>query len=305
MLGSAGCQRFRLVLVVFAAMLSVAACVDQPDTNLARDSGRGWRLLGYEREAATSSLAAIVTNDRSLDVAWAEGSFSTAKPVLDFTNDVGLILTPGVSGSCPDIVFEDLLIGEDEVFAAFDYPSPPLFRGCTADFNPISFFFTVDRAALPDQFTLAVTEDSFCFTCRMEVDMTDEASVEAELWGGRFTVEAEGTAPGENHVNVVRMITSDGNVGAFLFQPGDWHRPDSRDRDMGSLRSIERVEGFLSACEGQLCIEDACDVADCNGLQPMGEVCSMSPELKVEPQTLTVTFNGEDCTMEIRVTTER
>lgn len=302
MFRSAGERRVNLLIVVSAVLLA-ASCTDQPDTGIARRSGSGWQVLGYERGAQTSSLAAIVTSDRALAAAWAEGSFSTAQPVLDFSNRVGLILTPGVSGSCPDIVFEDLVIGEDEVFGVFDYPAAA--RACTADFNPISFFFAVDRTALPERFTLAVSEESGCTTCRLEVDLGDETSLEATLWGGPLTVQADGSPPAENHVNVVRMTSHDGDVGAFLFQADDWRNPERKIRELSSLRFVERIDGFVSACEGQLCTEDVCDVVDCDGLQPTGQVCSMSPEPTLEPQVFLVTFDGENCTMEIRVDPEQ
>lgn len=300
---SAGKRQLKVLLLLLAALLVGTSCTDQPDTELARNSGSGWRLLGYERGAQTSSLAAIVTNDRAVDAAWKAGSFSTAKPELDFRNQVGLILSPPVSDDCPDIVFEDLAIGEDQVFGVFDYPATG--RACHAIYIPISFFFAVDRAGLPDQFTLAVTETSRCAGCRLEVDLTEEASLEATLWGGPLNVHAEGSAPAEDQVNVVRMVNFEGDVGAFLFQADAWHNPDRRVRELSSLRFVERIEGFVSGCEGHLCTEEVCDVADCDGLQPLGEVCSTSPAPTLEPQVLVVTFDGEDCTMEIRVDPEQ
>lgn len=293
-------QNLRVHLLVgLVALLAVGGCTDQPDTEIAESSGPGWRLLGYERDAATSFFAAIVTSDSTLETAWAQGSFSIAQPALDFDTEVGLILTPGVSGSCPDIVFEDLVIEPDDVFAVFDYPSAG--QVCTADYNPVSFVFAVERAALSEQFTLAVSETSRCAGCRLDVDLSDEDALEAELWGGPITVEAEGSAPGPGRVNVVRMTADDGQVGAFLFQAAGWDITDHRIRELSSLRFIARIDGFVSSCEGHLCADESCDVADCDGLQPVGEVCTTSPKETLEPQVLQVSFDGDSCAMEALV----
>lgn len=93
-----------------------------------------------------------------------------------------ILLTPGVSGSCPDIVFEGLVIDDDEVFGEFRYRSEA--GACTADFNPVTFFFIIDGQRLPETFTLSVSREfDNCEECSIHVDLSQQDSVERELWG--------------------------------------------------------------------------------------------------------------------------
>lgn len=127
--------------------------------------GDGWRLVDTEPGYGHSHEVAIVTSERGLDRAAADRWFDT-RPEPDFDDEIVVVLAPAVSGSCPGIVFDGLTITDDRVFGTFVDGPPPLGTDvCTSDANPVAFVFIIDRAALPDSFTLSVVEDSGLIGC--------------------------------------------------------------------------------------------------------------------------------------------
>ena len=272
---------------------------ERGDTELEMAEGPGWTVLDFERgKAVGDHLASIVTTDRGLDRAWELGQFDTPQPEVSFADEVLILLTAGVSGSCPDIVFEELVIESDEVFGAFRYPSE---RGvCTSDFNPVTFFFVVDRQVLPDTFTLSVLRGfDNCEQCATQVDLDDEEAVEAELWGAStLSLATAGTPPPAGAFNVVQWAAN-GQVGALLFAADDWSEFPTWFQSLDPSFDVQRIDGFVASCPGDQCEE--CEGNACTNLPRLGEACSATyrPTL-YEDQTFIVTFDGTSCSIDMR-----
>lgn len=268
------------------------------DTDLDTTHGSGWIVWASERGRAVGNLlASIVTSDRGLDRLWELGQFETPRPEITFERQVLIVLTPGVSGSCPDIAFEDLVIDDTEVFGAFRHPSETGI--CTGDFNPVTFFFIVERQALPEAFTLSVSREfNNCDGCSIEVDLSEEESVELELWGAStLALATAGTPPPDGAFNVVQW-TADGEVGALLFTGGGWSEFPTWFQSFEPSFSVERIDGFVATCAEDQCEE--CEGEACAELPRLGEACSRSyQKTPYEDQTFVVTFDGTSCSIDV------
>lgn len=279
--------------------LDADSVFENGDTEIAAAEGPGWRLLGSERgKAIGDHLASIVTSERGLERAWELGQFDTLPPEVSFAEEVLIILTPGVSGSCPDITFEELVIQDDPVFGAFDYPREGS-GVCTSDFNAVTFFFTVDRHALPEEFTLMVSREfDSCEACSIQVDLANETAIEAELWGeGTLALATAGTPPPENAFNVVQWITAD-QVGALLFSDSEWSEFPTWFQSFHPEFDVERIDGFVASCTEEQCEE--CEGETCHDLPRMGAVCTRTYKpTPYQDQTFVVTFDGTSCTIDV------
>lgn len=136
--------------------------------------------------------------------------------------------------------------------------------GCDDDFNPVTFFFIVERQALPGAFTLSVSEEfSRCERCSIDVDLSTEAALEGELWGtGTLALATAGTAPPQGAFNVVQWSV-DGEVGALLFSAEGWSEFPTWFQSFGG-RGADRIDGFVASCAGDECVE--CEGEACAAL---------------------------------------
>lgn len=265
-------------------------------TGVATRAGDGWRLLAFERRGHPYR-AAIATSERGIDRLWELLRLESNQPPLDLGSEVLITLAPAVSGSCPDIVFRGVTVGPDALFGSYDFPVQEG-MGCTADANPVTFIFAVDRDVLPDRFTLSVYEELFCGGCpeeRLEVDMTDEAALEAAQFGGsRLAVQVGGDPPEIGQAAVVQWTLGEDN--GLLFTADEWLESPFWFQSFEDTHPTE-LRGFLTECDE--CIEE-CVGDECAGLARVGPECSLpfEPEPFVDV-TATVVFEGTSCTIEL------
>ena len=133
-------------------MLAPASCGTASTTTLAQqEHGDGWRLLlddtvgsPYEVHAATDATQFSLLREQ-LDQ---EGS----PPQVDFASEVVVHFGAVVSGSCPEILFEDVVIDLGEGLVHGEFGSSIQGSGtrdCTADARPHAYVVAVERAVLP------------------------------------------------------------------------------------------------------------------------------------------------------------
>ncbi|MBN4047415.1 hypothetical protein JYT71_00255 [Acidimicrobiaceae bacterium AH-315-P05] len=178
---------------------AVAGEIPVGDVAIRVDQGDGWRLVDTEPGFGQPHEVAIMTSERGLDRAAGARWFET-RPLVDFDDEVVIVLAPAVSGSCPGIIFEGLTIAENRVFGSFvPGPLPTGTDGCNADANPVAFVFVIERGSLPDTFALSVSDDVVCGGCEnaeIGVDLSADAKLEMALWGGgSLDIVIDGTPP--------------------------------------------------------------------------------------------------------------
>ena len=132
-------------------MVCVEGSEVAPDRGPQQSAGVGWRLLAFERvgEPYTVRVASTQPELRRL---WDQVGFSAELPIVPLDDELVVVMTPAVSGSCPEVRFDDLQIGKHRVIGLFS--SPVAHAECSADANPASFALAVERSALPDQFVV-------------------------------------------------------------------------------------------------------------------------------------------------------
>jgi hypothetical protein len=258
------------------------------------DQGDGWRVVDAQPGYGQSHEVAIMTSDRGLDRAADAGWFET-RPAAVFDDEVVIVLAPSVSGSCPGIIFDGLTITEDRLFGNFKSGLPPEGTdGCTADANPVSFMFIIERASLPQTFALSVGEHVACGGCdhaQIDVDLAAEEVLELALWGaGALDVVIDGTAPIDGNANVFRwapdaalLLPAEAFIGVPSWIQG-FEPSESR-----------TIEGFVVECGADGCPEE-CPGASCEILEPLGNICSYDyePEAFVD-RTVTITWADTNC----------
>jgi len=272
------------------------------DVAIRVDQGGGWRLVDTEPGFGQPHEVAIMTSERGLDRA-AEARWFETRPLVDFDDEVVIVLAPAVSGSCPGIIFEGLTITENRVFGNFEPgPRPTGTDGCTADANPVAFVFVIERGSLPDTFALSVADDVVCGGCenaQIDVDLSAVAQLEVALWGGgSLDIVIDGTSPAANRANVFRWAPE-----AALILPAGEFANLPRWIQSFDADEARTIEGFVVDCSAGGCAEE-CDDQSCQDLEPLGNVCSYDhePEAFVD-RTVTIIWNGIDC--EINTTTGR
>ncbi len=144
-----------------------------PPPGLQPAGGDGWRLLG----SANQPQIAIVPGDavdaaldqQSYEILWWGMGLPGDAPPIDFDQEIVARFITGVSGTCPEIVFDGVGVipAERLVYGMFSYPGvlptpePGITYGCTTDWHPHGFLVAISRDALPgDQFTLRLRRDS-------------------------------------------------------------------------------------------------------------------------------------------------
>lgn len=129
------------------------------------EDGEGWRLLGDGTSGPV--YATLVATDASgYEGLWDAAGFDEERPEADLDAEVVILFGPAVSGSCPQIRLDDVVIDVEDgvVHADFAHPGAP--AACTDDANPHAYVVAVQRDALPPSpFTVQLFEDVACTGC--------------------------------------------------------------------------------------------------------------------------------------------
>ncbi len=127
------------------------------------ESGDGWRLLWEARDGPIWFTAAAV-NDAEYAILWDELAPGSARPPVDFTEEIVVQFSPGVSGSCSDIRFDGLVVRDDLVYPQIVLPGEPP-DGCTADANPHTYVVAIERTTFPASAFRIQLEENACPGC--------------------------------------------------------------------------------------------------------------------------------------------
>jgi hypothetical protein len=136
-------------------------------------AGEGWRLLADEPGIGRPYATGFAADPAAYAALWADIGLPGEPPAVDFDTEVVAWFGPAVSGSCPEIRMDDVVF--DGATATL-HPEIVLIggaRGCTDDANPHAYVVAVDRALLPDRFTVSVLPPN--------PDCCPEGTTEAEL----------------------------------------------------------------------------------------------------------------------------
>lgn len=203
---------------------------------------------------------------------------------MDFQTQVVIGLGRAVSLSCPEITFEGLVVTDDRVYGEYDIDSP-LLGGCENDASAAAFWLIVDRAVLPDRFTLAVEQVDRCEGCvedEITVDLSTDEPDASQWWlAPQLVIAAAGPFP--EHSYGLRSTFTDGEDTIALL-PEHWTTRPHMLRNHPAGFPV-KVEGFVSDCDlGEPCTEDPAEIT------PVGPICSEAIDMSA----------GEDTTVLIR-----
>lgn len=129
------------------------------------EGGEGWRLLGDDTTGPVYATQ-VATDRAGYEALWDAAGFGQARPAVDLDDEVVILFGPAVSGSCPQIRLDDVVIDVDGriVHADFAHPGGP--AACTDDANPHAYVVAVEREALPPSpFKVQLFEDVVCTGC--------------------------------------------------------------------------------------------------------------------------------------------
>jgi hypothetical protein len=131
-------------------------------------TGEGWRVLADAPGIGPTWDTSAALDKAAYRELWAELGLPGERPPVDFVNEIVVHFGPAVSGSCPEIRLDGLLVRGDLVLPDIVRPGIQP-SACTADANPHTYLLAVERSALPTApFRLRVTD---CETCN-DADVT-------------------------------------------------------------------------------------------------------------------------------------
>jgi hypothetical protein len=121
---------------------------DVPPPGPQQPAGDGWRLLATE-PTGQPYRTGIAWDAASLADLWAEAGVTVAVPVVDLQTEVVIWFGAVVSGSCPNVRLDDVIIDGQErlIHAEIVLVDPPM--ACTSDANPRAYLVAVPRSRLP------------------------------------------------------------------------------------------------------------------------------------------------------------
>ena len=145
----------RLVLAVAALVLLAASCSDVklPDST---QSGQGWRLLGEGGVGTPNSVD--VFDERTYLQRW---SIDENPPAVDYENEIVVRFSPATrSGSkaCQETRLDDVVIDNANAVVYPVYKQVKA-EGCKDPVRAYPFMVSLVRAALPERFTLQVSQN--------------------------------------------------------------------------------------------------------------------------------------------------
>jgi hypothetical protein len=138
------------------------------------ESGPGWRLLADEPGVGTVWDTTAAVDEAGYEALWRTLDLTGDPPAVDFEREIVLHFGPAVSGSCPNIRLDGLVIQDDLVLPDIVRPGvqPP---ACTADANPHTYLVAAERSALPPLPFRVQLEPEPCPGC----DGTDVTAVDS------------------------------------------------------------------------------------------------------------------------------
>jgi hypothetical protein len=132
---------------------------DVPAPGPQQPAGDGWRLLATE-PTGQPYRTGIAWDAAALAELWAQAGISADVPPVDFQTEVVIWFGAVVSGSCPDVRLDDVVIdgGRRLIHAEIVLVDPPM--ACTSDANPRAYLVAVPRSRLPaPTFAIQLTAD--------------------------------------------------------------------------------------------------------------------------------------------------
>jgi hypothetical protein len=136
-------------------------------------SGPGWRLMAHGPWGRVYSVGVAQTPDELAGL-WSDWPAPDQPPEFDAETEIVALLSPSVSGSCPEIKMDRVVFDRDDhrVMGEFSDPLGP--RACTLNAMSYTFVVALEREALPESpFELWLSEDAGELEC-----CADEAIVE-------------------------------------------------------------------------------------------------------------------------------
>lgn len=140
--------------------------------------GAGWRLLG-EGTSGPTYVTLVAAEPEAYQALWDEAGIEAPLPEVDLEHEIVVLFGPAVSGSCPQIRLDDVVIDVKDrlVHAQLSHPGSP--AACTDDANPHPFVVAIEREALPPSpFTVQLHEEVVCKGCEgVEPDEVTEVDL--------------------------------------------------------------------------------------------------------------------------------
>lgn len=135
-------------------------------------AGDGWRLLADEPGIGMAYATGAATDQAGYEALWVEIGLPGEPPAVDFATEVVLWLGPAVSGSCPEIRLDDVVLDDATATVRPEIVLIGGNRSCTGDANPHAYVVAYERSRLPQRFTVTVAPNDQC---------CPEATTEVEL----------------------------------------------------------------------------------------------------------------------------
>jgi len=137
--------------------------------------GLGWRLLADQATGERPYSVSAAEDEASYAALWARLRLAGDRPPVEFDRQVVVHFGPAVSGTCPQIRLDQVVIALDPpvVHPRFSHPGSPSM--CTADARPHTYLVALERSALPGRFALWLDPDRAAPQGgdRTEVDLTN------------------------------------------------------------------------------------------------------------------------------------
>lgn len=138
-----------------AALGTDGYCIDGADPSTTvppgpqPETGENWRLLLDEPGAGAPYATAFAATDEQLDALWVQLGTAAPRPQIDFTQEAVVWFGPAVSGSCPDIRLDGVLIDLEARLVVPDIVELGGAKFCTSDANPHAYVVAIPLRALP------------------------------------------------------------------------------------------------------------------------------------------------------------
>lgn len=141
------------------------------------ESGDGWRLLFADSRRGGDSAYTIqlAVDEPAWLRLWEQLGVEDDAPSVDFATELVAVFRHGIGSSCPELRLDDVVINRQSliVYTVTSDPLEP--RMCTADLaGSADFAVALNRARLPDRFTLRLRHPAICVDCLAEPEIEVE-----------------------------------------------------------------------------------------------------------------------------------
>lgn len=143
--------------------------------------GEGWRLLAELEGAGHAYTVGVARDQQEFEALWSALGTAPPEPEVDFSAEIVIHFGATVSGSCPQITLDDVVVDAEErlVYGQISYPIPPGMP-CTSDANPHAFVVAVPRDRLPQSpFTVRLEREVRCLGCGGSEEVTVDLAADA------------------------------------------------------------------------------------------------------------------------------